>query len=227
MPAAGRGRRLGAPVNKTFLELDGVPVLAHTLKALQSAETVGIQRIIVALGPNDFELYYEKISPHLRPVPEVSLVLGGDDRQGSVKNALDQVDPEAELVLVHDGARPLVSLALIKRCIDVAQEQGNAVAAIPVADTVKMVDETGRVIETPPRDKLWRVQTPQVFRREILVAAHEHALNTGYLGTDDASLVERIGEPVYVVMGDERNFKITTPADLIIAAALIRSDVIR
>ncbi len=147
---------------------------------------------------------------------------GGKERQDSVRAGLDVLDEKTKWVVVHDGARPLLLLSEMEEIIRRAFELEAAIAAVPVKDTIKQVDSAGKVMSTPPRNTLWSVQTPQVFRKELLAKAHRIALETGYVGTDDASLVERLGEQVYVVMGSYENIKITTPEDVEIALSILK-----
>ena len=148
------------------------------------------------------------------------IVPGGAERQESVFQGL-RAAPPAELVAVHDGARPLISSSLIARCVEAAREHGAAAPALPVVDTLKRLDAEGRMRETVDRRSLVAIQTPQVFRRELLLEAHEAAARDRFTGTDDASLVERLGHPVFPVPSDLRNLKITTPEDLSLAEALL------
>ena len=222
VPAAGRGTRMGPAGDKLYLDLAGLPVLARTLRALQAAHDLGVGEIVVAVAPGAAARFEREVRPHLHAVPPVHVVQGGETRQASVLAALDRVR-DAALVLVHDGARPLVPKAVLERCIGAARRGRCVVAALPVKDTIKAVDPSGRVLSTPDRRGLWAVQTPQVFPLAVLRAAHQRALQEGVDATDDAALVERTGEPVYVVEGDEVNLKITTPHDLIVAAAYLRA----
>ena len=204
--------------NKVFLELKGLPILVHTLLRFSQLEEVG--QLILAVGPSeirDVEEMLEGVSG-LKPY---SVVAGGSERQYSIANCLGFVSEEADIVLVHDAARPLVSVETIQGVIHKARTVGGAIAAVPEKNTVKVVSGEGLVLSTPPRESLWAVQTPQGFQREILLRAYAKAEEDGYLGTDDASLVERLGVPVQVVASDYRNIKITTPEDLVIAEALL------
>ena len=157
--------------------------------------------------------------PGLKPY---TVVAGGAERQFSVANGLKAMDPETDLVLVHDAARPLVSPVTIACVIDEARRSGAAIAAVREKNTVKVVDSNGIVKKTPERAQLWEVQTPQGFKREIIEEAYQKAMQDGTMGTDDASLVERLGVPVKVVTSDYRNIKITTPEDLLIVEAFLR-----
>ena len=149
------------------------------------------------------------------------VVPGGKERQDSVHNALKVVPEDAELVCIHDGARPLIQPALLQRCLDTAITHGAAIAAVPVKDTIKVVNGEGLVIDTPPRQTLWSVQTPQAFRRDWLQDAYKRAYQDQYYATDDAALLERYGYTVRVVLGHYENIKVTTPEDLVLAAALL------
>ncbi|MBR6267649.1 MAG: 2-C-methyl-D-erythritol 4-phosphate cytidylyltransferase [Selenomonadaceae bacterium] len=217
-PAAGQGRRMKVGKNKVFLELKGLPILVRTLLRFSQLQEVG--QLILAVGPSeirDVEEMLEGVSG-LKPC---SIVAGGSERQYSIANCIKLVAMDADIVLVHDAARPLVSVETIKGVIDKARNVGGAIAAVPEKNTVKVVSKDGMVVSTPPRESLWAVQTPQGFQRDILLRAYAKAEEDGYLGTDDASLVERLGVPVQVVASDYRNIKITTPEDLVIAEALL------
>ena len=217
-PAAGQGRRMKVGKNKVFLELKGLPILVRTLLRFSQLQEVG--QLILAVGPSeirDVEEMLEGVSG-LKPC---SIVAGGSERQYSIANCIKMVATDADIVLVHDAARPLVSVETIKGVIDKARNMGGAIAAVPEKNTVKVVSKDGMVVSTPPRESLWAVQTPQGFQRDILLRAYAKAEEDGYLGTDDASLVERLGVPVQVVASDYRNIKITTPEDLVIAEALL------
>ncbi len=217
-PAAGQGRRMKVGKNKVFLELKGLPILVRTLLRFSQLQEVG--QLILAVGPSeirDVEEMLEGVSG-LKPC---SIVAGGSERQYSIANCIKMVSSDADIVLVHDAARPLVSVETIKGVIDKARNVGGAIAAVPEKNTIKVVSKDGMVVSTPPRESLWAVQTPQGFQRDILLRAYAKAEEDGYLGTDDASLVERLGVPVQVVASDYRNIKITTPEDLVIAEALL------
>lgn len=218
-PAAGQGKRMQAGVNKVFLELAGKPILVHTLLKFSRCEAV--DKLVVVVAPEEV-LFIKRA---LRGVPGLkpyTVVAGGAERQFSVANGLKVMDPETDLVLVHDAARPLVSPVTIACVIDEARRSGAAIAAVREKNTVKVVDSNGIVKKTPERAQLWEVQTPQGFKREIIEEAYQKAMQDGTMGTDDASLVERLGVPVKVVTSDYRNIKITTPEDLLIVEAFLR-----
>lgn len=199
-------------MEKQFLLLNGIPLLAHTLKVFEASPF--IHGIVVVVPPKRLELVRENILQQYKISKLVALVPGGPHRQQSVRLGLEALEEGWELVVVHDGARPMVGLELIARCVQEALVHGAAIAAVPATDTVKEVDSEGFVQRTPPRERLWMVQTPQAFRYDWLLRAHREAQQQGFLGTDDASLVERLGYRVKVVQGSYDNIKITTRADL-------------
>ena len=213
--AAGRGVRMGAPVNKVLLPLMGRPVLWHAVRAFCQAEEVdGV--VVVAAGGEQ-----SQVAAALEGLSKVrTVVCGGQTRQQSVLNGLRALPPEARWALVHDGARPLVSHALIADCVRTVREQGSAVASTPVTDTIKRAPE-GVVLETVDRSQLRAVQTPQCFGVEALVRAYEQAEREGASVTDEASAMERVGHCVHLVESAGCNLKITTPDDLRMAQALM------
>ena len=194
VPAAGAGERLGADVPKAFAVLAGRPMVEWSLGVLREV----CDRVVVAVPP-------DRVAP-----PD--FVAGGTTRSESVRNALDAA-PEASIVVVHDAARPLVTVELVRRCVDALDGVEGVIAAIPVTDTVKEV-EGGLVVRTPDRGLLWAAQTPQVFRADALRGAAGEA-------TDDASLVEALGGRVRVIEGMRENFKVTTPLDARVAEMLL------
>ena len=211
---------MGASIPKQFLPLGGKPILTRTLHAL--AGVAEITEIMVVVDDHDLERCRKDVLGSHR-VDKVRCVLpGGALRQDSVEQALGEVDGRADLVLVHDGVRPLVTPAIIAAAIRVAGECGAAIVAIPVRDTVKRAAEQGVVGTTVDRDGLWAVQTPQVFRREWIIEAYQRAREEGFTGTDDASLVERCGRRVHLVEGSPENIKVTSPEDLVMAEAILR-----
>ena len=218
-PAAGQGTRMKAGKNKVLLELSGRPILLRTLASFSRMPEVG--ELIVVTGRGEMEEVRAMLqgAEGLKPW---QLVAGGSERQSSIRNGLNHVAEEADLVLVHDAARPLITAEVIRRVMEGAKSFGGAIAAVPEKNTVKIVDAEGLVVSTPPRKSLWAVQTPQGFKKDILLEANDRAEQEGFLGTDDASLVERLGRPVKVVEGDYRNIKITTPEDMVTAEAFLR-----
>ena len=217
--AAGSSSRMGG-VNKLLEPLDGIPVLARTLTALQLAEQV--DEIVVATREEDLV----EIS-HLCQTYGITkctkVVRGGESRAHSVLLAALEASPETELLAVQDGARPLVTPELIGRVITAAARCDAAAPAVPVKDTVKTVREDGAVEQTLDRDALRAVQTPQVFQADLLKAALQSAVESQIPITDDCSAVERLGKVVFLVEGDEENLKITTPVDLVVAEAILQA----
>lgn len=220
-PAAGASRRMGGDTNKIFLELGGEPILIRTLKTFSQSPRINF--LIVVVSENDFDSV-EKILESAEGLKPYKIVVGGSERQYSIANGLKLLPEDAEIVLVHDAARPLVGAHVIEAVIEAAEKFGGAIAAVPEKNTIKFVDAENFVTYTPPRSKLVEVQTPQGFRRELLLKAYEQAEQDKFLGTDDSSLVERIGDKIKVVTSDYRNIKITTPEDLKIAESLIREE---
>ena len=217
IPAAGQGKRMKAGKNKQFIELNEIPIIIHTLRVFEKhAHCTGIILVTNEAEKSDFQYLIEKFQ--IQKVHQ--LVSGGKERQDSVYNGLKAVNDE-KLVLVHDGARPFVTHQSIDHLVTKATETGASILAVPVKDTIKKVED-GIVAETVERATLWSVQTPQAFQLNMILEAHAHARNEGYLGTDDASLLERTGQPVSIVAGDYTNIKITTPEDLYIAEAILK-----
>lgn len=219
IPAAGQGKRMMAGVNKVFLELAGKPILLHTVAKFSSCPAV--DRLIVVVSEEEIVFIKRLLRgiPNLKPV---EVVAGGAERQYSVANGLKALNPETEYVIVHDAARPLISRETIEQVIETTKLKGAAIAAVPEKNTVKIVDEDNRVVNTPNRSTIWEVQTPQGFKRSIIEEAYKKAEQDNFLGTDDASLVERLGVPVTVVNSEYQNIKITTPEDLLIGEAFVR-----
>ena len=211
---AGRGERLGAGLDKALVPLAGRPLFAWSLEALERCEAV---EAIVVVGPVR-TLREALAATGLAARKVVAWTEGGDERQHSVGRGLHVLPGDCDVVAVHDCARALVSPEVIARTIEAARAHGAAIAAVPLADTLKRVED-GRITATPPREGLWRAQTPQAFRLDWLLAAHEAAARDRRLATDDAALVEAIGHPVRVTAGDPMNLKIMTPDDLSLAEA--------
>jgi len=212
--AAGRSARMGG-VDKIVAPLAGRPLLLHALAAFEACAVV--QRVVVVAAPERRDAIAALIA-EAGCAKVADVVTGGERRRDSVRAGLERLS-DVEIVAVHDGARPLVTPAIIAEGVSLARETGAAVAAWPLADTLKRADGSGRVLETIPRDGVWLIQTPQVFRRDLLLAAHAA---TAADATDDAALVERLGQPVYLYRGAAENIKITTPGDLALAEALLR-----
>ncbi len=236
VPAAGLGTRMAPPSaakakkrspTKQFKELGGVPILVHTLRRF--AATPEVYEIIVALRKDEIGGFRHQIEKQFPEILQkrLQIVEGGEHRQNSVANALAAVAAEADdLVLVHDAVRPLVTPEIIAGVIEAAHKYGAAIAGLPAVDTVKQVDRTaeGAVIKaTIPRASIVMAQTPQGFRYDLLKKVFDDAAGDGFLGTDEASLIERSGHPVAVVMGSPQNLKITTPADMELAEFYLKA----
>lgn len=223
VPAAGAGKRLGLGINKAFAMLQGAPLLVHCLHMLQETELV--ERAIVVLAPTEVEdgkkllASYQK--QYFTGLPFV-VVAGGKERQDSVMNGLAEVTEQECYVAVHDGARPFAGKEVFARTLAVAKEYGAAIAAVPVKDTIKVVDAAGVVTATPVRSSLVAVQTPQIFEVGLLKKAYAYLANNPANVTDDASVVERLGHRVVVAMGRYENIKITTPEDLVFADNMLK-----
>lgn len=216
IPAGGIGSRMGLPMPKQFCLLAGFPLLIHTLRAFAESP---IEAIIV-VAPAEHLAATRAHIDRFGIAKVQAVVAGGRLRQDSVAAGLREVPASAELVAVHDGARPLVTSALITACLEAARSDGAAMAAIPVKDTLKAVAD-GRVLRTVDREGLWQAQTPQTARADLLRRAFAAAASDGFIGTDEASLLEHIGIPVQIVEGSERNLKITRPEDMLVAEALM------
>jgi 2-C-methyl-D-erythritol 4-phosphate cytidylyltransferase len=235
IPAAGLGTRMApasstrskkAAPSKQFTELGGTPILIHTLRKF--AASCDVSQIFIALRKDEIARFRTRLEKEGKDIleKEVNLVEGGEHRQQSVANAIAAVAAAADdIVLVHDAVRPFVTKEIIQDVIQAAQKYGAAIAGLPAADTVKQVERTaeGAVItSTLPRERVVMAQTPQGFRYSVLKKAFDEATADGFVGTDEASLVERSGHPVAVVMGSPRNIKITTPADLELAEFFLK-----
>jgi 2-C-methyl-D-erythritol 4-phosphate cytidylyltransferase len=212
IPAAGSGQRMGGTVPKPYQVLQGREILARTLDVFEACAAIDEVWLVVAADLHDF-CRQRIVEPYgFRKVRD--LVAGGAARQESVWRGLQRVSDATDLVVVHDGVRPFVTASLLQRTLDSAVQHGAAIAAVPLHDTLKRVSAAGQVEATIPRERLWRTQTPQAFRRTLLLQAFEHAWQAGLQATDEAALVEALGHPVHVVPGIEQNVKITTPDDL-------------
>jgi len=231
IPAAGLGTRMSAPTgglkskSKQFFELQGTPILIHTVRKFDECGLVN--EIVVALRGNEKAGFEAMIArEHFRK--PIRMAEGGEHRQDSVANALHSLNADDDdIVLVHDAVRPFVDQETILGVIEGVEKYGAAIAGIPAIDTVKQVDRTADgavVIATVPREKMVLAQTPQGFRFELIRKAFAEAMGDGFVGTDEASLIERSGGTVHVVMGSVRNIKITTPADLDLAELYISQD---
>jgi 2-C-methyl-D-erythritol 4-phosphate cytidylyltransferase len=221
IPAAGMGKRMGAGSNKQYLLLDGVPILAHTLRVFEEASFIA--GIYIVSPEQEIPFCRSEVVERYGFSKVRAIVAGGAERQHSVQNGLNAMQgvEDDDLLLIHDGVRPFVPVSVLQAAAAAADKFGGAVVAVPVKDTVKVARD-GIITETPPREQLWLAQTPQAFRFGLIQAAHAAAQAEGFLGTDDASLMERQGFPLHIVMGDYRNIKITTPEDMALAQAFLK-----
>jgi 2-C-methyl-D-erythritol 4-phosphate cytidylyltransferase len=219
IPAAGMGRRMGSDRNKLLLTLLGKPLLAWTLLAAEASEI--IQWIGIMGQLTDFP-DFQDILRDLNLTKPVKLIEGGSTRQESVYNGLQGLPEDAQNVLIHDGARCLATPELFDRCGEALGTCQGFIAAIPVKDTIKIVDDQGLILDTPDRSGLWAAQTPQGFNVNLLKQCHEKGKNLGWEVTDDAALLEKCQLPVKIVQGEETNLKVTTPVDLAIAEFILR-----
>ncbi|MCR5176722.1 MAG: 2-C-methyl-D-erythritol 4-phosphate cytidylyltransferase [Anaerovibrio sp.] len=221
-PAAGRGKRMQAGMNKVFMPLAGVPILVRTLLRYSGCSEIDRMVVVVAAEEVDF---VKKILDKIHGLKPYKVVAGGSERQYSVLNGIKSVaGDDDEIILVHDAARPFVSHKIIADTVAAVERYGGGIAAVPAKNTIKVCDENGVVQATPDRASLWEIQTPQGFTRGLLMEANDKATADNFLGTDDASLVERIGHNVHIVRSDYKNIKITTPEDLLIGEAFIQED---
>jgi len=217
--AAGSGQRMSGPIAKQYIPIGGVPILVHTLRVFNSSPL--IDRILLVVSGGDFDYCYDHILPCENFSKEVTLVAGGSERQESVYNGLLAAgsDPD-DIVVIHDGVRPFLTLGQISDCVQTARAAGACILGLPVVGTLKRVDLSGIVRETVDRDGVWEAQTPQAFRFSLIKKAHEVARKSGWEATDDSKLLERLGADVKIVRGSRNNLKITTREDLVSAQAI-------
>ncbi len=219
IPAAGVGRRMGSDRNKLLLQLLGKPLLAWTLLAAEKSKSIAWIGII---GQEVDFADFETIIADLSLSKPIKLIIGGDTRQQSVYNGLQALPLAAEQVLIHDGARCLATPDLFDRCSQAVQTCQGFIAAVPVKDTIKIVDSELIIQDTPDRSNLWAAQTPQGFEVQLLKDCHNKGKDLGWQVTDDAALLEKCQIPVKIVEGEETNLKVTTPVDLAIAEFILR-----
>ncbi len=217
--AAGLGLRLKSNIPKPYLLLDDIPILAHTLEAFEDCLDVTSVYLVVAEDKIDYCQRHIVDKYQLDKVAKI--ITGGKRRQASVCNGLQKIAADTDIVVVHDGARPLLRPQLISSCIREAQSCGAAIAALPINDTIKQVTNENQIEKTIARNGLWVAQTPQAFSYLLLKKAFDEAYRSGFEGTDEAGLVERIGHGIKIVMGSAYNIKVTTPDDLVLAEAVL------
>jgi 2-C-methyl-D-erythritol 4-phosphate cytidylyltransferase len=219
--AAGKGTRMNSDINKQYIDIAGIPVLARTIAAFENCEA--IVDIIVVVNEDNIEYCRRNIIEQYNFSKVKALVSGGYERQNSVYKGLCAVDSHSKIVLIHDGARPFVSKKNIIDCIIAAKEYGAGGIGVKLKDTIKICDQNGFVTTTPDRSRLWSIQTPQAFTYDIIMDAHKMAIQSGYIGTDDLVLVENQGIQVKIIEGGYQNIKITTPEDLVIGESIVKA----
>ena len=218
--AAGMSNRMGSSINKQFIAIDNKPILAHTLENFEKCKLV--DEIIVVSKEGEVDYCKKEIVKKYGFRKVTNIVRGGKERQDSIYNGILALNEKAEIVLTHDGARPFVRIESIEEGIKGVVKYGACVVGVPVKDTVKVIDPENVVHHTPKRSLLWAAQTPQCFWSHLLKKGYEMAADEGIIGTDDSSLVEKIGQPIKMIMGSYDNIKITTPEDLIVADSLLK-----
>ena len=221
VPAAGMGKRMGASINKQYLQLGGMPIVARTLQVLQQSPLLA--GIMLVTPAEEIPYCRSQVVEAYGLTKVLAIVPGGAERQHSVLNGLTALRDHAaddDIVLIHDGVRPFIDEDLLQRSIQLAATGVGALVAVQAKDTIKVV-QGGVVVTTPDRATLWQAQTPQTFRYGQILEAHRQAAAEQFLGTDDCSLLERIGVSVAIVPGSYRNIKITTPEDLVLAEAFL------
>jgi 2-C-methyl-D-erythritol 4-phosphate cytidylyltransferase len=221
IPAAGLGTRMGGKTPKQYLSLGGLPLLVYSLQVFEHLEI--IREVILSVPASDLEYCWREIVKPFGLQKVTQVVAGGTRRQDSVRNGLEAISNTPDGVLVHDGVRPFIDQKVVRNVIHCAGQTGAAVVAMPIHDTVKRVDPGGIIQETLKREELWQIQTPQVFRYDWLVEAHQQSQLHQWDVTDDASLIERMGYPVSVVEGSCFNIKVTTSEDLGFGEAILKA----
>lgn len=209
--AAGTGSRMKKDINKQFIKLNDKEIIAHTIDKFYNNDN--IDDIVVVIKEEEEKYFIDNVI-NKYGFDNIKIAYGGNERQDSVYNGIKKLNNNCDVILVHDGARPFVTGDIIENSIEEAKKHNAVVVGVKVKDTIKIVSEDGNIIDTPDRRYLWSVQTPQVFKYDIITKAYEDAYNGNYYGTDDAMLVERIGYNVKMVEGSYDNIKITTPEDL-------------
>lgn len=217
--AAGTGSRMNMGINKQFIKLEEKEIIAYTIEKFYNNSN--IEDIVVVVKEDESEFFKKEILDKYN-FKNIKIAYGGKERQDSVYNGLKSLDKKCDIVLIHDGARPFVSDKIIYNCIEEVKEHKAIVVGVPVKDTIKVIDNDKNIVDTPNRSVLWAVQTPQTFDYNILIDAYKDAFKSGFYGTDDAMLVERIGYKVKMVEGSYNNIKITTKEDLSVGSQILK-----
>ncbi|TFB09169.1 2-C-methyl-D-erythritol 4-phosphate cytidylyltransferase [Candidatus Atribacteria bacterium MT.SAG.1] len=218
--AAGKGKRMNARISKPFIPISGKPILAYTIEKFEKC--ILIDKIYLVVSPEEKEICRKNIILKYNFSKVQALIDGGETRQNSIYNGLKALDKDTDIVVIHDGARPLVDETIIQKSIEKAQKYGAAIAAIPIKDTVKKSERNFFINKTLNRKEIWRAQTPQTFKYDLILPAYHKAYKDKYLTTDDAAIVERYGHKVKLIIGSEENIKITTPFDIIVAENFLK-----
>jgi 2-C-methyl-D-erythritol 4-phosphate cytidylyltransferase len=216
--AAGKGTRMGRSTPKPFIQLAGIPILTHSLKTFDKSKR--IDQIVLVVAEDQIDYCQSHVVAPGKIQKPVIFVAGGERRQDSVFKGLNRIADHQGIVLIHDGARPLVTLELIEACVNGAQKWSACIPGVEPADTLKEIDKAGFVFRTAPRQLLRQVQTPQAFDLELVRKAHDEARKNNWSVTDDAAMVEHMGHKVRIIAGEITNLKITTSTDLVLAEAL-------
>lgn len=215
--AAGSGKRMNLDINKQYIKIDGKEIIAHTIDVFYNNEN--IDEIIVCIKKEEESFFKTEILNKYN-FENIKIAYGGKERQDSIYNGLKKLDSNSDIVLIHDGARPFVSHAIINNVIEETKDKKAVVVGVPVKDTIKVVED-GIVKDTPSREKLWSAQTPQTFEKDLIVRAYENAYKNNFYGTDDSMLVEFLGQEVKMVLGSYENIKITNPEDINVAKQIL------
>jgi len=221
--AAGLGKRMNAKISKPFIPIFGKPILAYTIEKFEQCKF--IEKIYLIVNPEERDFCSKDIILKYNFSKVQELIEGGETRQDSVYNGLKVLGPDTDIVVIHDGVRPLVEKTIIQESIEAAQEYGAAIAAIPLKETVKKSRKDFFINETLNREEIWRAQTPQTFKYDIILSAYHQSYKDKFFATDDATIVERYGHKVKMIIGSEGNIKITTPFDIIIAENFLKRGV--
>lgn len=218
--AAGMSNRMGSKINKQFIAINGKPILAHTIEKFEKCRY--IDEIILVAKEEEIEYCRKEIIKKYRFKKVSNVIRGGKERHDSIYNGILALNENTDIVLTHDGARPFVKNKNIEDGIEGVMEYGACIIGVPVTDTIKSVGKDNTIKETPERSLLWAAQTPQCFLKDILIKSYDKAMKDNFLGTDDSSIVERMGYDVRMIMGSYENIKITTPEDIVLAESLLK-----
>jgi len=218
--AAGKGKRMNARISKPFIPVSGKPILAYTIEKFERCRL--IDKIYLIVSREEKELCSRNIILKYNFSKVQELIDGGETRQDSIYNGLKALDKDTDIVVIHDGARPLIEETIIQDSIETAQKYGAAITAIPIKDTVKKCGKDFFINKTLNREEIWRAQTPQTFKYDLILPAYHKAYKDKCLTTDDAAIIERYGHKIKLIIGSEENIKITTPFDIIVAENFLK-----